>query len=223
MSKGTKTISEDLFEQWCHSVGVPCHRVEEEQDARRPDYVVELIGQRVVTEVKQFDPNDEEAESNRRVATGGIGGTGTTPGDRIRKAIHRAAPQLKALSSGKYPALLVVYNNGASRLHTDPYAVATAMQGLDEVPVLVPEDPLISPKFKEARSGRGKKMTPSANTTISAIGVLVHDFDDRTHLCIYHNCHALHPIVPEWLRHPLVHHYRLPDSAASSLDGWQAV
>ena len=119
--------------------------------------------------------------------------------------------------------MLVVYNNRASRLHTDPYAVATAMQGLDVVPVLVPKDPAITPRFQDARSGPGKKMTAKDNTTISAIGVLITDSDDQTHLCIYHNRHARHPIDPEWLRHRLVHHYRLPDGATSSLKGWTKV
>lgn len=221
-SKKARTVSEDMFEEFCQSGSIACERVDEEV-SQTPDYDIKPSGHRVVAEIKQFDPNEEEAESNRRVDAGGVGGSGTTPGDRIRKAIHRAAPQLKALSKGECPAMLVVYNNRASKLHTDPYAVATAMQGLDVVPVLVPKDPSLSPQFQETRSGPGKKMTPNANTTISAIGVLVTDFDDATHLCIYHNRHARHPIDPEWLRQPRVHHYRLPDGATTSLEGWREV
>ena len=201
--------------------GIPCRRVAEQVDARRPDYEVEFAGERIVTEVKQFDPNDEEAESIRRMEAGGIGGTTATPGDRIRKAIHRAAPQLKALSKGECPTMLVVYNNSGAKQHTDPYSIATAMQGLDVVPVLVPEDPSISPQFQDAHSGPGKKMTANANATISAIGVLRTDFDDEPLLCIYRNSHARHPIEPEWLRHPRIHHFRLPDDSASSLGGWE--
>lgn len=220
--KRERTISEDMFEELCRSAGIACERVDE-ASTRTPDYEVKLGGHRVVAEVKQFDPNEEEAESIRRVEAGGIGGTTTVPGNRVRKAIRSAAKQLKALSKGECPTMVVVYNNSGAKQHTDPYSVSTAMQGLDVVPVLVPKDPSISPQFQETRFGPGKKMTPNANTTISAIGVLVHDFDDRTHLCIYHNRHARHPIDPEWMRHPLVHHYRLPDGAASSLGGWQEV
>lgn len=217
----SKTTSEDLFEDLCRRTGIPCHRVAEEVDARRPDYEVELAGQRVVTEVKQFDPNEEEAESMRRIEAGRIGGTTITPGDRIRKAINRAAPQLKALSKGECPAMLVVYNNSGAKNHTDPYSVATAMQGLDVVPVLVPVDPSISPQFQDTHSGPGKKMTENANTTISAIGVLRTDFDDEPLLCIYHNRHARHPIEPGWVRHPRIHQFRLPDGEESSLGGWE--
>ncbi len=218
----SKTSSEDMFEELCRSVGIACERVDETA-TRTPDYEVMLGEHRVVAEVKQFDPNEEEAESIRRMEAGGIGATTTKPGDRIRKAIRSAAKQLKALSKGECPTMVVVYNNSGAGQHTDSYSVATAMQGLDVVPVLVPKDPAISPQFQDARSGPGKKMTAKDNTTISAIGVLVHDFDDRTHLCIYHNRHARHPIDPEWLRHPRVHHYRLPDDAASSLEGWKEV
>jgi hypothetical protein len=211
-----------LFEELCRSVGIACDRVDEEI-IRTPDYEVKFSGHRIVAEVKQFDPNEEEAESIRRMEAGGVGGTTTKPGDRIRKAIRSAAKQLKALSKGECPTMVVVYNNSGAGQHTDPYSVATAMQGLDVVPVLVPVDPAITPQFQDARSGPGKKMTPKDNTTISAIGVLVTDFDDTTHLCIYHNRYARHPIDAEWFRHPRVHHYRLPDGATSSLEGWTKV
>jgi hypothetical protein len=218
-----RTISEDMFEEVCRTVGIDCRRVAEAADARTPDYEVVFSGHRVVAEVKQFDPNAEEAESIRRMEAGRIGGTTATPGDRIRKAIRSAAPQLKARSKGECPTMVVVYNNSGAKQHADPYSVATAMQGLDVVPVLVPKDSSISPQFQDARSGPGKKMTPNANTTISAIGVLVTDFDDQTHLCVYHNRHAVNPIEPDWLRAERVHHFRLPEGAASSLDGWEKV
>jgi len=221
--RASRTSSEELFEDVCGQIGIPCTRVAEEK-SRRPDYEVEFAGKRVIVEVKQFDPNDEEAAAICRKEDGGVGGICTKPGDRIRKAIHSAAPQLRALSKGERPAMLVVYNNVLSRrLHTDPYDVATAMQGLDVVPVLVPKDPSISPEFQETRSGPGKKMTPDANTTISAVGVLLRNPEDAPHLEIFHNRHARNPLEPEWLRDQRVRHFRLPDSAESSLDGWEEV
>lgn len=219
------TISETLFEELCDSLAIPWHRVAEAQNERRPDYEIELTDHRVVVEVKQFDPNPEESEAIRRLEKGGpVTRMGTRFGDRIRKAIQSAAPQLKALSKGECPTMLVVYNNVFGYpFHTDTYNVATAMQGLDVVPVLVPADPSIAPLFQDVRSGRDKKMTECHNTTISAIGVLVAAFDDRTHLCIYHNRHARHPIDPKWLQHSRVQHFRLDAGATSSLDCWERI
>lgn len=222
-TKKTKTVSEDLFENLCARVGIRCTRVEE-TETQTPDYELEPSGHRVVAEVKQFDPNPEEAESIKRMEAGGVGGVSAKPGDRIRKAIGYAAPQLKALSRGVSPAMLVVYNNSAAGQHSDQYSVATAMQGFDVVPVLVPEDASISPQFQDVRSGpSGRKMRANANTTISAIGVLRTDTDGSPHLHIYHNRHAVNPIEPDWIRHPRVKHFRLPDGAESSLDGWVEV
>ncbi len=64
-------------------------------------------------------------------------------------------------------------------------------------------------------------MTPNANTTISAIGVLRADIDGMPLLDVYHNRHARNPIEPEWLRQPSVHHFRLPNGATSRLAGWE--
>lgn len=221
--KKQRTVSEDVFEELCRSVGIACDRVDE-TTTRTPDYELKFSGHRIVAEVKQFDPNDTEAKViDSLKQTGKAEAFSTKPGDRIRKAVHSAAPQLKALSKGECPTMLVVYNNVLSaRLHTDPYAVATAMDGFDEVPVLVPKDPSLSPVFKEARSGRGKKMTASANTTISAIGVLF-NLDDGPWLDVYHNRHARHPIEPAWLRTARTRHFRRPANAANSLDEWEEV
>ncbi len=219
MSK--KTESEQLFEDLCSSLAIPWSRVAEAGD-RRPDYEVHLLGHRMVVEVKQFDPNPEEKKAARQREAGKVVAVGTRPGDRIRKAIQSAATQLKALSDGAAPALLVVHNNvPLTRQHTDPYSVATAMQGLDVVPVDVPHDLSMQPQFQAARSGPGKKMTEQANTTISGIAVLELDPNGDPALHVYHNRLAKNSVDPEWLRAPRVTHWRLKGDGATSFDPWE--
>lgn len=215
------TISEELFEQFCRTASIPYSRVAEEAALRRPDYEIALSGHRVVVEVKQFDPNDREAAALRGWREREAIALRTIVGDRIRKAIQRAAPQLRALSQGKRPALLVVWDNTMAE-HTDPHSVATAMQGRDVIDVLVPQDPKIPPVFLDTRSGPGKKMTANDNTTISAIGVLLEDKNAIPHLRVYHNRHAANPIDPLWLRVDRVLHFRIRDGATNSLDPWEA-
>ena len=186
------TESEQLFEEFCEGAGWEWERVSVAHagEGRRPDYSIRLqSGDPLFIEVKQFDPNPEEKAAlskTMRVFQ-------TVPGDRIRKAVQSGAPQLKALSQGQWPALLVVFDNVGTRMHTDPYAVLTAMRGLDVVPVTVPADPAESPVFHPSRPGPKKKLTAKANTTLSGIGVLkAGQFGPS--LEVYHNPHAAVPL-----------------------------
>lgn len=58
-------VSEIMFEELCGSVGIGCRRIAEAY-SRTPDFEVELTGHRIVVEIKQFDPKEEEAESTPR-------------------------------------------------------------------------------------------------------------------------------------------------------------
>lgn len=217
------TKSEILFENLCKHCNIPWRRVEKEGDkGKLPDYEISPLGHLIIVEVKQFDPNVEEKQAIKQMERGEVGTTGTKPGDRIRKAIHAAAPQLRALSRGQVPAMLVVYNNVlGSGLHTDPYAVLTAMQGLDVV--VVPMNPSASYLSQETRSGPFKKMTENDNTSISAIGVLCSDAMGCPRLQIYHNRYARNPMNPDWMRKPEITHHRIPDGATSSMSDWENV
>jgi hypothetical protein len=98
-----------------------------------------------------------------------------TPGGKLRPAIREANRQLKQLLEGRaIPTILVVYNNTECSLHTQPYAVMTAMQGLDVVDVVVPAQPGEPLRWGAVRSGgAGRAMRPDANTSTSAVAVLV--------------------------------------------------
>jgi len=63
------TISEDLFEHFCHELRIPVRRVEEGKD-RQPDFVIKPRWHTVVVEIKQFDPTPEERELIDRFMAG---------------------------------------------------------------------------------------------------------------------------------------------------------
>src|SRR6185295_17572059 len=95
-----RTISEREFESLCEIRRVSLTRIPEAA-ARTPDYEIAIGQERIVVEVKETSPNQEEQESQRLLAERGYGiATGGTPGDRIRKMISSASPQLKARSRG---------------------------------------------------------------------------------------------------------------------------
>lgn len=193
-SGGLDTMSERLFVAFCAQRDIPCVRIETASEAgeRRPDFrLTGNTGALIATEVKQFDPSPEEAALIKRSLAGEVVLRGGVPGARLREVIDRANAQLKALSGGVQPGLLVVYNNvSGSFHHTDPYAVLTAMRGLDVVPVVVPPDPNESPTFLPMRPGPKKKLRADANTHISAIAILSQPSDETLYLAVYHNPHA---------------------------------
>jgi hypothetical protein len=220
-----QTESERAFVELCARCEIPLIRVREATDEaqRRPDYEIRPQGHRIIVEVKQFDPNPTEMEAQRKLDRGEVALWSTVPGDRIRKAVASAASQLKALSESKFPSLLVVFDNTGSRMHTDSYAVATAMAGLDVVPVSVPKRPSDGPPvFNDTRSGPKRKMTAADNTSISGIGVLA-QVEVATRLLVYHNRYARNPIEPSWLRAADISHLKIREGAAGSLGVWEAV
>jgi hypothetical protein len=221
------TISEELFDEFCVACGIACRRLPESTSPGVPsaDFCVELGMHAIVVEVKQFDPNPEEQRAQAAILRGETVVGSPSLGDRIRKAIGSASRQLKSTAGADLPAMLVVYDNVHwPSSHTDPYSVATAMNGFDEVPVDVPSDPAIASTFGDVRSSRnGRKLTKRSNTTVSAIGVLSRRSEGPSILDIFHNRHAARPISPDWIRHPLVRHWRFPENAVSSLVEWDLV
>lgn len=216
------TLSERIFIKFCTQVDVTWKRICAGKE-QRPDFEIWVLGHRIVVEVKQFDPNPEEKKALEDLEKGSVPNFPTRrPGDRVREAIRKANPQLKALSKGKVPAMLVLQGNVCGRRHVDPYDILTAMRGIDRIPVTVPEDPNISPSFGDAKSGAKRKMTEEHHTTISAVAV-IQPSDGMYELDVYHNRFAANPIDPAWLRQPGIHHWKIPEGSSSSLAGWESL
>jgi hypothetical protein len=218
------TKSELLFESFCRIYGIQYQRVHETTEPR-PDYELIIEGQQILAEIKQFDPNADEREAMERRARGEQVVWGSKPGERLRRAIRSANTQLRQLLAGRsIPALLVVYNNTPCSLHTRPYAVMTAMQGIDVVDMLVPASLNLSPTFADTRSGPGREIRADANTSTSAVAVL-RDVDiNEFQLAIYHNRHATSQMAPRLMRFPGVVQFRLPEGVTNSVDAqWEEV
>jgi len=169
----TKTSSENQWELLCASHGLVCTRVPtaSSRGERRPDYeVLGLDGTRFLVEVKEITATRDEAAQISKLNSDLVGEFHAEPGARVRPLIDRANRQLKTLAQGREPGVLVVYNESPFlRHHTEPYAILTAVRGLDVVPVTVPLDPERSPVFHRVRPGPKKRLTSRMNSSISAI------------------------------------------------------
>ena len=201
MSRRTK--SELAFENYCTKTRVAWHRIDE-GETKTPDYRLEIDGSIMIAEVKEIDRNPDEQESDRELEATGVGNVlGGTPGHRVRKKIAGAAKQIKARTQGRYPGILVLTTAGGtvsdwSRAfhHLEPYAIKTAMYGLQVVQVAVPSDSSMRPYSIGSKFGPKKKMTPEANTSISAVAVLEPTAGSALRLVVYRNLYATVPIEP---------------------------
>jgi len=198
-----RTNSEIYFERLCTERCIPMLRVQE-GTSTTPDYEITFDGQRVIAEVKEFERNREELESDRLEEERGYGNVlSCTPGDRVRKKIDAASPQIKSRTKGTLPGLLVLFDRGCVIGHLDPYKVKVAMYGLEQIHFAVPRDPAESPYSMGMSFGPKRKMTENCNTSISAIGVLFATGPNDLQLHVYHNAFAAVPLPPELLaKHP---------------------
>ncbi len=130
-----ETKSEQLFRQFCRRTGWFAWRVRtpDTPGLRRPDFVVWRWFRRAAVEVKQVDPNPDDREQAARLDAGLIASFGGEPGGRLRDAIKDGSAQLKSMTRGRWPGLVVLYDNTALRSYVDAYHIKTAMYGLEKV------------------------------------------------------------------------------------------
>jgi hypothetical protein len=217
------TKSEKEFELFCNQAGIPCRPIPTEPDQGRqtPDYELEISGVQIFAEVKQFDLTPEEQKEIRQLEEQDPAfAWDREPGARARKKISEAVAQLKQRVEAGQPAMLVLYNNDPfTRRPIDPYSIMTAMYGVEEISIEVPTNPSKGGRFMGMDFGGKRKLTPTDNTTLSAICVLTNE-SGEVHLNIYHNRYAANPLDPNLLRHHSVRHFTLGPKELRGLQDW---
>ena len=216
-----RTPSELLFEEFCERKGIRCHRVNADT-TRTPDYELFLPRRKVVTEVKEIVPNAAERAADVAFRRGEPTVVSSIPGQRVRGKISDAVPQIKARTKRLYPGLLVLYEDALIPRHIDPYQVRVAMFGFESVVIAVPNDPRSSPYFVGREYGRGRKMTPAYNTTVSALGVLSSRSAEIS-MTVYHNLYAKIPLAPGLMARYGIPQFKLGAAVFGRLAEWEAV
>jgi hypothetical protein len=143
----------------------------------------------------------------------------TTPGGRVRHKISNAVPQIKARSKGRYPGLLVLMDTGFAAEHVSPYNIRVAMYGFETLVLAVPSNPGLGPYLTDKKFGGSRKMTPSSNTSISAvasIGKLNGSLDFR----VYHNAHAAIALPPAMLQRYAIPQFVLAAKQPGAVPDW---
>jgi hypothetical protein len=219
---GDLTVSEQLFERYCQSHEIPYQRVSA-TGARSPDYEMVLAGQRIVVEVNEIEPNENERAAMERTARGEVVVHHVTPGERVRRKITSQSGQIRARAQRVLPGLLVLFDDGLVIRHLDPDQIRVAMEGFDTMVLAVPDDPREGIRNLGTKAGKRKKMTPMDNTSVSAIGALALDERGQPELTIYHNRHAAVPLDPAILRPIGVVQFGLSHRAPGAIGEWVAL
>ncbi len=173
-----KTESETYFEEFCRRNDFDLRSVQV-ATTPTPDYTLVFGKKLVVVEVKEIEPPEPDV-------------IGITPGKAVRKKIADSSKQIKARTQGIHPGLLVLWESGVcAGRQSEPYHILVAMSGFEQVLIDVP--PLASglrPSLAGMKHGPGRKMTPDANTSISAVALLCVPAKNELLLQVFHNRHA---------------------------------
>jgi hypothetical protein len=185
-----QTESERQFENFAQAAGWAIERITPTGTSRTPDFRVHISGIEVVAEIKQIDADPlarakREAGNNHHEA----GVTVVKVGERVRMAIGSQAGQLKASADSGIPTLLVIYEatRPTMRIHTDPIGFLAGMYGAHGVVLGLTKTETF---VKGVKFGGGRKMTATANTSVSATACLYIDGRGEWSLDIYDNVHA---------------------------------
>jgi hypothetical protein len=211
-----RTISEDLFDKLCSTRRVRCARIPRTTE-KTADYRVSLGSLTLVTEVKQLDPSDED----KKLAD--VWGTTQSfmvaPSDRVQSLLEEGYPQVKRSSEGKWPTMIVVYNNSGRWNWIDSFTVTKAMFG--EYGFVLG----LQPNQRIAMAGQGyfgqRKVTKDTFRSLSVVGVLKQVWSDALVLDCYHNPFAHVPAEPTLLAYLADEQYMHPNPHDRGFVPWR--
>jgi hypothetical protein len=220
MNPALVTTSQHLLERFCRENGLGCEAIPV-GSSRTADYLLQVDGHEVVAEVKQLDPNPQDRAAAHALRTGGTALTGGEAGSRLRHLIDKGKKQVAGLARDRCPGLLVIYNNVPEcPSYTDPMFLMVAMYGHLTVDYELPPAGTGPPRVSGVRHGAKNKLSPSSNTSLSAICVLQADDGQQVRLTFYHNRFAAIPFPPDWLRTPCVRHHGILTDTRRSVREW---
>lgn len=212
-----KTKSEELFESFCANREIECKKIME-GDSRKPDYWISIDGVKIVVEVKQIDPNNDDKAKYKEFLEEGMAVGNASPGARVRSKIKSAAPQISNLAKGEYPSILVLFNNVPLANFLDPYHLKVGMYGLDTIVLSKPEGHE-APAVLERKSGGKRKLTETDNTSISAVGIIREECDGLF-FDLYHNHFAAIAVPSNLCKKLECNEYSLLDNGQFEFKSW---
>ncbi len=205
------TRSEELFAAICdrHGYHVMKLPTRSDEQLKTADFSVETPFCRILAEVEELTPNEDDLRQIREMKETGMTSGGDTIGLRACRAIRHAAVQLRDHCDEQVPMVAVLYDNVRTSdgrvaypmYYLEHYHIDVAMYGQRLVHVALKEG--ITPR--PDRSGGGRTTTPDEKNYLSAVAV-ISDWDDET-FYVYHNCFAAFPLPLEVFSDERCHHF----------------
>lgn len=205
------TKSEQLFSDICKRHGYSITKVPTRSDEQKqsPDFRVRTPFGDFIAEIKEITPNEDDMRQIREMRDTGSTSGGGEIGSRARRAIRKAAKQLRTYKNHEIPLIVVLYDNardGDYRVsypmyYTEGFHIDTAMYGSRVVYVPLKKGVIRQPD----KNGGGRTTTASEKTYLSAI-VVISDWDDE-HIMVYHNSFATTPLSTSILADDKSVHY----------------
>lgn len=224
---GSRTKATILFEQFCQRARIPSTSIEPEaaRDQQCGSYLLDPPPDHVVAVVTQFDLQPQERDSVPQLRDHHWSAPlGDPQGHRVHEAIADRAAQLKEVSRGAFPALLVLFNNtGVVGLNTHRLALRSAMFRIEFSSI----DPayglwqIVGPAVRVPGSKRS--VGPDASGSLSAIAVLRYLEKAGLRLDVYHNHFAHVPLPSDWHRSPVLRHFRIDPEPDLQCPDWHEI
>lgn len=212
-----ETISERLFKKFCEACRIPCTKIPEKggEGVQTPDFEIVLRGVDIFCEIKQIDLGPDDKKELREAEKKGA--YARLLPNRLRAKLKKISPQLSEASDSGSPTIAVIYDNTLFKDYVRHADVLQAMFGDYTNVVTITEDPSQAPEVSDAFFGGHRRLTPSHNTSLSAIGILDGGLEGPQSLRLYHNPYAKVRLEPSLFDGLPVHQPVLPDSDEVSL------
>jgi hypothetical protein len=218
-----ETVSEQYFLSYCKARGYEVKKIDPTGEAgqRFPDYETTTPAGRVIVEIKEFSPNDEDkAFAAKFEKEGKASFENRSIGRRVRKAIIDAAPQLRRYKDTPLPEVLLLYDNtNAGPDYLDPMNIGAGMFG--EPVIRFSRNPSLKPKGVPAATHGGRRqLTKTTRLYIGALGVMNVDSAGEIRIDFFHNPFSTKPVWPRYFLDPNDRHYTKPDHPDRTAWAW---
>jgi hypothetical protein len=176
---------------------------------------VHLGNTQVLVEVKEIVPGDHEAALEATADDPDEPTIASNVARRIRNMIDEAKHQLRGLAKDRHSAILVIFDATQGLSGLDPEDFLNAMYGDEAVK-------LTSSGWRHVFAGK-RKVGPSHNTSISALGHLIASSSSQTRLILYHSDYAKIPLDPSIAALLADSQFIRQGAASDSYRGWSRI